>query len=334
MNSVNRGHIYMLIIMLYMLAAQILMGIIINATGIELSFTANALISQYVLILLPAIIYFIITKSSIKNTLKFKKTTWTNIFLAIGIGIFIQPLMNLINLISQLFVTNYIGSYVKDMMSMPFLLLLFLLAVTPALVEEITFRGIILSNFKHQSVLVACLINGLFFGIFHGNINQFLYAFVLGVVFCYLVHLTGSIIPAMVAHFVINASSLTMQKIMVILTNLFIPENSAILETAANPDSSDILVASLLVLFMVIVTLPIVLLLIRQMHRHNNKPNFIKNKAISGVLLGDISSDEVNPEGETSHEKVITPVFILIVVYFILYTALFEFIIPALTVAN
>jgi hypothetical protein len=73
MNSVNRGHIYMLIIMLYMLAAQILMGIIINATGIELSFTANALISQYVLILLPAIIYFIITKSSIKNTLKFKK---------------------------------------------------------------------------------------------------------------------------------------------------------------------------------------------------------------------------------------------------------------------
>jgi len=329
MKSVRRGYIYMIILTLYMLIAQILLGLIINASGIVLSLTVTALISQYVLILLPAICYFIITKSSIKDTLHFKKTSWANIFLAMGIGFFIQPFMNFISLMSQLFVKNYIGDYVDEMMSMPFLLLLFLLAVTPALVEEITFRGIILSNFKKQTVLAACIINGLLFGIFHGNINQFLYAFVLGGLFAYILHLTGSIIPAMVTHFIINASALTSQKLVDIFSNLFVPENSAIIETASNPTNSDILVVSFVVFLLVIVTLPIAYLLIRQMHRHNNQPNLIKNKAISGVVLGDMTSEE-----PIEKEKIITPLFILIVGYFIIYVGLFEFILPSIGAIN
>ena len=42
------------------------------------------------------------------------------------------------------------------------------------------------------------------FGVMHRNLNQFFYAAVLGVVFCILVEITGSIYASMAAHFAIN----------------------------------------------------------------------------------------------------------------------------------
>jgi membrane protease YdiL (CAAX protease family) len=203
MNRGNRAHIYIFVVMIISLVAQLIISVILNSTGQGMTFISSALITQYGLVLLPAIIYFIITKSSIKNTLHFKKVSATNVFLAIGLAIFIQPIMSLINLISQLFVKNYMMDYVDDMMAMPFWLLLLIMAVTPAITEEITFRGIVLRNYQNQTVIATCLMNGFLFGVFHGNLNQFAYAFFLGAIFCYVAHLTGSIIPSMIMHFII-----------------------------------------------------------------------------------------------------------------------------------
>ena len=51
--------------------------------------------------------------------------------------------------------------------------------------------------------------SGLVFGLFHLNINQFCYAFVIGVVFAFLVEATGSIWSSVLAHFAINTYSIT-----------------------------------------------------------------------------------------------------------------------------
>lgn len=336
MNRVNRAHAYILIVMI----GQLLISLAIGLTGYQPKLVASALITQYGLILIPAILYFIITKSNIKETLHFKKVSAANIWLAIALAFFIQPIMTFVNLISQLFVTNYIADYLPEMMSLPFWLLLFIMAVTPAITEEITFRGIVLSNYKHQTVLAACIMNGLLFGIFHGNLNQMAYAFFLGAIFCYVTHLTKSIIPAMIMHFVINASQVSLQKLLTIMSDYLFSSDlfsEELANATATTSTGDIVAAIIGVAFLLIIFVPLSWLVLRQMHRHNKIGNMIKNKSISGIMLGDLDEetiikegDEIVSESSVGREKILSPILIMLIVYFILYSALFEFILPAI----
>lgn len=48
------------------------------------------------------------------------------------------------------------------------------------------------------------------FGCMHMNLNQFIYAFALGVYLAFLVEATGSVFSSMLAHFTLNATSTVM----------------------------------------------------------------------------------------------------------------------------
>lgn len=325
MNTTKRAHIYMLILTLYILAGQTLIGLYLQSKNTRLSLTQGGLISQYLLIFLPAIIYFIVTKSNIKETLRFKKVSALDLLISFGVAVFLIPLMMFINVVSQFFAHNYIQDYVADILNMNFFLLLFIIAITPAIVEEVTFRGIILKNYKHQTVLTACIVNGLLFGIFHGNLNQFLYATVLGFAFAYVLHLTGSIIPPMLMHFTINASTVTLQRVMKFFYETILGDTTY-LETAMNTElgTQELLMASGMMFFMAICALPLAGLLLYVLGRRNNKTNLFRSKAISGVVLGDLAPEAVN-----TSEKAFTPLLYFIFIYFVGYVALFEFILPA-----
>ena len=86
-------------------------------------------------------------------------------------------------------------------------LALFLIAVMPAIFEELIFRGIILESTKKLGTLQACLINGFLFSLFHCNPSQPGYTFVLGAVFAFVAIRTGSVIPSMIVHFLNNGYS-------------------------------------------------------------------------------------------------------------------------------
>ncbi|MDR1563797.1 MAG: CPBP family intramembrane metalloprotease [Oscillospiraceae bacterium] len=79
------------------------------------------------------------------------------------------------------------------------------ISIGPAIFEELLFRGMVLQGLrKHSSDSFAILISALFFGIFHGNIVQAPFAFVLGLYLGWMVVYTNSIIPAMLLHFINN----------------------------------------------------------------------------------------------------------------------------------
>ena len=81
-------------------------------------------------------------------------------------------------------------------------------AVFPGIFEEILNRGLLmrsLDNIKNERVII--IITGLFFGLFHQNIGQFGYAVFGGIVFAIITLRTGSIIPAMIMHFMHNGIS-------------------------------------------------------------------------------------------------------------------------------
>lgn len=78
--------------------------------------------------------------------------------------------------------------------------------VLPPLVEEAGFRGLGLTYLERAGVpfAVANIVQALAFGIFHMNLTQGMYTFVLGLALGYVTHRSGSIAPAVLMHLVYN----------------------------------------------------------------------------------------------------------------------------------
>jgi membrane protease YdiL (CAAX protease family) len=86
---------------------------------------------------------------------------------------------------------------------------LFALALTPALCEEALFRGVLLQATRRTMTTGwAVLINGVMFGLFHLNLWRFLPTMLLGMMLALIVLRAGSIWPAVLFHFLNNASAI------------------------------------------------------------------------------------------------------------------------------
>ncbi|MBQ5357586.1 MAG: CPBP family intramembrane metalloprotease [Oscillospiraceae bacterium] len=79
------------------------------------------------------------------------------------------------------------------------------LTVAPAFIEEIIFRGIVMQSLRRFGDIFALAASALIFGIFHLNLIQMPYAFILGLCIGYLVMRSGSLWVGILIHFVNNS---------------------------------------------------------------------------------------------------------------------------------
>jgi uncharacterized protein len=86
---------------------------------------------------------------------------------------------------------------------------IFLIAVIPAIGEELMFRGVLMRIFRQwfRSPHWAVWITAIIFSAIHMQFFGFLPRMLLGVLFGYLVVFSGSLWPAIVAHFVNNSAA-------------------------------------------------------------------------------------------------------------------------------
>ncbi len=84
--------------------------------------------------------------------------------------------------------------------------LLFAVLIAPV-VEELVFRKLIVDRTLFFGDWTAIFISGVTFGLFHGNLNQFAYAFTLGMFLAYLYIRIGNIRIPIVIHMLINGIS-------------------------------------------------------------------------------------------------------------------------------
>lgn len=87
--------------------------------------------------------------------------------------------------------------------------LLVVLAVTPAVCEEVVFRGVLLSSTRTLETWRAVVLNGVVFGAFHLSFEapvRFLPTAWLGIVMAWAVVRTGSLTTAVLMHFLNNAT--------------------------------------------------------------------------------------------------------------------------------
>ena len=80
-------------------------------------------------------------------------------------------------------------------------------AIMPALIEEISLRGILMTPMRRFGNGFAILASAYVFGIFHGDAAQIPFAFICGLFFGYAVIVTGSIWPAIIIHGINNSLS-------------------------------------------------------------------------------------------------------------------------------
>ena len=134
---------------------------------------------------------------------------WWHILLPVGLGVLcVFGFNNFITLTDKLL--EIIGYSALDSFGIPmdnfgwFVLNVVILAVLPAIFEELIFRGIILNGIKEMEETKAVFFSAFLFALFHGNASQTIYQFILGVVLAYVVVLTKNLLSAMVLHFTNN----------------------------------------------------------------------------------------------------------------------------------
>lgn len=92
-----------------------------------------------------------------------------------------------------------------------FILNLFTIAVLPALLEEMIWRGYILRSFRAYGDGFAVVVSALLFGLMHGNLRQIPFAFIVGLCLGFLYVCTNNIWIPIVVHFLNNGISVTME---------------------------------------------------------------------------------------------------------------------------
>ncbi len=78
------------------------------------------------------------------------------------------------------------------------------IAIIGPIFEELFFRKLVIDRVRVFGEKTAILASAFMFGLFHGNLQQFFYAFAVGVVFGYIYLRTGSLLPSTLLHILIN----------------------------------------------------------------------------------------------------------------------------------
>ena len=86
-----------------------------------------------------------------------------------------------------------------------------ILAVLPALLEEMVFRGYVMGTLRRYGDGLAVVVSALLFGLMHGNVVQIPFAFLLGLVLGVLALQGGSIWPAVALHFLNNLMAVLLE---------------------------------------------------------------------------------------------------------------------------
>jgi sodium transport system permease protein len=178
---------------------------------LELKYGIYGVFGTQMMILFVPLLMALYTKKDIKETYSLRKTGLLSflggIFLVLGtllIGVLLSGVM------SALFPdsASAVSDSFEDIMNHGIGVSLLVIAFTPAICEELMFRGYIYAAMRNRyKAVTAILIVAAVFGLYHMSIVKFLTTGLLGGMLCYTVYCTGSIFPAMVMHCLNNAIS-------------------------------------------------------------------------------------------------------------------------------
>ena len=215
LTGADGGTIYTLAVAIP-LVLSIVYSIVLIASGLvaDENFTKSSL-STYLSFGLSSVSLFLVVLYAVKkNQLDFKQTIsfarCENKYYLIAILLAFGSLFGL-GWINDAFISflQSLGFELSEI-TLPknhfgdFILCTIIVCVLPAFFEESIFRGLILNGARRAGDTFAVIACGILFSLFHKNPTQTIYQFVMGAVFTLLTLKSGSVLPAMIFHFINN----------------------------------------------------------------------------------------------------------------------------------
>ncbi|MDE7008887.1 MAG: CPBP family intramembrane metalloprotease [Lachnospiraceae bacterium] len=175
----------------------------------------GTLVNQFLILLTPLFAVWYM-KSDVKTLFSLKIPSGKSVLggLLLYIGTYLIMLVAATAL-SRIFPesTQNVEQAFGEILDHPFILIILVMAVMPAVGEEIFFRGLLFGGFRHRhGAFWGILLSSLIFGAFHMSIVKLLPTAMLGACFAYIGYCSGSIYIGMFLHFLNNLISMALSK--------------------------------------------------------------------------------------------------------------------------
>ena len=108
------------------------------------------------------------------------------------------------SLIGSLFSNEVINPIEQLIQSSSIYINFFIISIIAPIFEEIFFRKLLIDRTIKYGATLSILLSATVFGLFHGNLSQFFYAFLLGCFFSYVYINTGKIRYPIIFHMIVN----------------------------------------------------------------------------------------------------------------------------------
>lgn len=204
--------IYFILLCAFVLVRIVFALNLFNLSGTVSDIVGSILIQIGIMFGLTFVLYLLFFKKKPKDVFKdykFTKINFKAVLISIAIGIITYFLTLCVAAIFNFFLGLFgyqasSGSSAGVGTWGDFLVSIVLVAILPGFCEEFVHRGLLVKGFSELGVKKTIIYSGLLFGLMHLNISQFFYATLIGCLLVLLVMASGSIIPAMIVHFMNN----------------------------------------------------------------------------------------------------------------------------------
>lgn len=175
---------------------------------------ASRILFSEIILAAPGAVYLIAGHRNYARAVRLKPIRLGTFFWLILFTVCVMPVMSMVNAISMLFVENTTTSMMSTVTTEhSYLLSMLLIALLPCVFEESVYRGLFYNEYRKAAPAAGMFLSALLFGLMHGNLNQFSYAFLMGIIFALVIEATDSILSSMIMHFLINGFSVTVMSL-------------------------------------------------------------------------------------------------------------------------
>lgn len=260
-------------------------------------FYSGVLISEFGLIMLPALIFLLLFRYDLRPVLGLKGTRPLNFLVTFVLMLLAIPIAGVFNLLNLLIVNSIFGKIIVGQLpaatdAWSLLANILVIAGSAGICEEFLFRGVIQRSFERRfGITRAILLAAFLFSLTHMDFQKIFGTFLLGALIGFIFYRTDSLLCSMFAHFTNNAAVVLIGFISAKFMSLYGDSGAKIAEgtdlnalistfSSLSPQQLAIVLFVYGFFFLVIISFFILLLVALIKLNPVNKPN----GAITGVL--------------------------------------------------
>jgi len=195
--------------MMFMVLAYAFIGGSLIMQFVGVGFNLSIAIIQYGIILIPILAIMRYKGVNIKEKFRLNPIKFRTVVKVILVTVAALPIAYTLNFLVNFILIKLDLFQIQTMDlgagTVSFIMATLLVSITPGICEEVFFRGMMFTGYEEKmSPMKAMLISGLFFGLFHFNLQNLMLPTFLGVIFAWLVYTTNSLYSSMIAHGLFN----------------------------------------------------------------------------------------------------------------------------------